>query len=46
MGLGSGELTQIVQGVPEGIVRLQEECRVADLLGQGEEVLSQLLRRA
>ena len=45
MGLGSGELAQIVQGVPEGIVGLQEERRVADMLGQGEELLPQLPRR-
>ncbi len=45
MGLGSGKLAQIVHGVPEGRVCPQEERRVADLLGQGEEVLSQLPRR-
>jgi len=39
MGLGTDELAQIVQGVPEGIVGFQEERRVADMLGQGEEVL-------
>ena len=45
MSLGSGQLAQIVQGVPESIVGIQEERRVADLLGQGEEVLPQLPRR-
>jgi hypothetical protein len=45
MGLGSGKHAQIVHGVPEGRVGPQEERRVADLLGQGEEVLSQLPRR-
>jgi hypothetical protein len=45
MGLSSGELAQIVQGIPESIVGLQAERRVADLLGQGEEVLPQLPRR-
>ena len=45
MGLGWGELAQTVQGVPQGIVRFQAERRVTDLLGQGEEVLSQLPRR-
>jgi hypothetical protein len=42
MGPGSRELSQIVHGVPEGIVGLQEERRVADMLGQGEELLPQL----
>ena len=36
---------KIVQGVPEGRVGLQEKRRVADLLGQGEELLPQLPRR-
>ena len=42
MGLGGGELAEIVQGKPEGIVRLHAEHGVADLLGQAEEVLTQL----
>ena len=42
MGLGRGKLAQIVQGVPEGRVGFQEKRRVADLLGQGEELLPQL----
>jgi hypothetical protein len=33
MGLGSGELAQIVQGQPEGIVGLHAERRIADPLG-------------
>jgi hypothetical protein len=45
MGLGSGELSQVVQGVPEGIVGLQEESRVPDMLSQGEKLLPQLPRR-
>jgi hypothetical protein len=45
MGLGRGKLTQIVQGVPKGIVGFQEERGVAGLLGQAEEVLPQLPRR-
>ena len=45
MGLGRGKLAQIVQGRPKGIVGLQEERRVADLLGQGEELFPELPRR-
>ena len=45
MGLGSGELAQIVQGVPKGIVGLQEKRRVSDMLSQGEELVPQLPRR-
>src|SRR4029450_9405058 len=45
MGLGSSELSQVVQGVPEGIVGLQEKSQVSDMLGQGEEVLPELTRR-
>jgi len=44
MGLGGSELAEIVQGQPEGIVRLHAEHGVADLLGQSEEVLPQLPR--
>jgi hypothetical protein len=46
MRLGRDELPQIIQGIPEGIVGLQEQRRVADLLGQREEVLPQLPCRA
>jgi hypothetical protein len=45
MRLGRSELSQIVQGGPEGIVGLYAERWVADLLGQGEEVLPQLSGR-
>jgi hypothetical protein len=42
MGLSSDELSQIVQGIPKGIVGLQEESRVPDMLGQGEQLLPHL----
>src|SRR5262249_30884041 len=45
MGLGSGELAQIVAGAPEGTVGLQEKRRVVDMLRQGEELLPHLSRR-
>jgi len=44
MRLSRGKLSQIVQGIPEGIMRFQQERRVADMLGQAEELLPQLLR--
>src|SRR5438132_9462125 len=42
MRLSRGELSQIVQGIPKRIVRLQEERGVVGPLGQAEELLAQL----
>jgi len=39
---GSSPLSEIDQGRPQRVMGLQEERRVLDLLGQGEELLPQL----
>ena len=42
MGLANFELPQVVQRVPKCIVGLQTESGVFKILGQSEELLSQL----